>query len=91
MLHNFVIDNKPDDFSVKDLKLDGPNIRRMAESPLGWGYLPTVEAPEIQPAASQTRDAIMRHIQRNGYSRPQRNLEQNKNKNQMELHEIGLM
>jgi hypothetical protein len=85
LLHNYVIDNKEDD-SATDTSLEGPNIRAMSESPLGWGYLPTVEPLETQPGTSQTRDAILRHIHRNGFCRPKRNLEQRE-----ELHEIGLM
>jgi hypothetical protein len=38
------------------------------------------------PVTLQARDAILRHIHRNGYCHPQRNLEQ-----QEESHEIGLM
>jgi hypothetical protein len=85
LLHNFVIDNKDDDF-IAGTSLDGPNIRVMSESPLGWGYLPTVEPLEAHPDTSQTRDAILRHIHCNGYCRPRPNLEQ-----QEGLHEIGLM
>jgi hypothetical protein len=77
LLHKFVINNKDNDF-ISDISLDGPNIRVMSESPLGWGYLPTVEPLEAHPGTSQMRDAILRHIQCN--------LEQ-----QEELHEIGLM
>jgi hypothetical protein len=84
-LHNYAIDQKEETFCEDDLVLDGPNIRSMPDSPLGWGYLPTVEELQAYPGTSQTRDAIMRHIRRHGFSRPQRNLEQR------ELHEIGLM
>ena len=90
-LHNFVIDNKEDDFCVEDWSLDGPNISVMTGSPLGWGYLPTVQDLQTIPGTSQTRDAIMRHIQRNGFSRPQRNLEQRQIAQECELHEVGLM
>jgi hypothetical protein len=96
-LHNFVIDNKEDDFSDEDWTLDGPIIGAMADSPLGWGYLPTVEELQMHPGTSQTRDAIMRHIRRNGFSRPQRNLEQQKQQidndidEDYELHELGFM
>jgi hypothetical protein len=74
LLYNFVIDNKDDDF-IADTSLDGPNIRVMSESPLSWGYLPTVEPLEAHPGTSQMRAAILRHIHRYGYCRPQRNLE----------------
>jgi hypothetical protein len=85
-LHNYVIDQNEETFSDEDLELDGPNIQPMPESPLGWGYLPTVEELQAYPGTSQTRDAIMRHIRRHGFSRPQRNLAQRE-----ELHEMGLM
>jgi hypothetical protein len=93
LLHNFVIDNKDDDDFTADNSLDGPNIRAMSESPLGWGYLPTVEPLETHPGTSQTRDAILRHIHRNGFCRPQRNLEQREidRGDLCELHELGLM
>jgi hypothetical protein len=48
-LHNFVIDNKEDKFSVDDLSLDGPNIRSMVVSLLGWGYFHTVEDLQTYP------------------------------------------
>jgi hypothetical protein len=91
LLHNYVIDCKAhddDDNSPGDKSLDGPKIRSMLESPLGWGYLPTVEPLVTHPGTSQTRDAILRHIHRHGFCRPQRNLAQNQ---PSELHEIGLM
>jgi hypothetical protein len=93
-LHNFVLDNKEDAVLDEDWNLDGPIISTMADSPLGWGYLPTVEALETHQGTSQTRDAIMRHIRRNGYSRPQRNLEQrqaDEDCEDCELHELGFM
>jgi hypothetical protein len=84
-LHNYVINQKEETFSRDDLVLDGPNIWSMPECPLGWGYLPTVEELQAYPGTSQTRDAIMHHIRRHGFSRPQRNLAQRG------LHVIGLM
>jgi hypothetical protein len=91
-LHNFVIDNKEDNFRAEDYRLNGPNTIPMVGAPLKWGYLPTVEALQTHQGTSQTRDAIMRHIERNGYSRPQRNLEQRQDIQDCdELHEMGLM
>jgi hypothetical protein len=45
ILHNYGITNDYyDDFDEEDLVLGGPHIAAMEDSPLGWGYLPTVEA-----------------------------------------------
>jgi hypothetical protein len=51
-------------------------IQPMDKSPLGWGYLPTVEKLDTIPGTSRTRDAILRHLAENGYHCPSQNVEQ---------------
>jgi hypothetical protein len=50
-----------------------------------------VELLKAHLGMSQTRDAILHHIHRNGFCHPQRNLEQQEIAPPSELHEIGLM
>ena len=59
-------------------------------SPLGWGYIPTVEplAPHTSVhGSSQICDAILCMILQNGFGRPSHNIE----RHQQELHELNLM
>jgi len=85
-LHNFVIDqDSDDDFDEDDESNHYQNrIKVMDQSPLGWGYLPTVQPLETIPGTSRTRDAIVRHVSRNGYRRPAENVE----RRIRELHEL---
>lgn len=64
--------------SVDDDFCDDPksvNVIAMDDSPLAWGYLPAVEPLETIPGTSTVRDAILRHVSRNGYRRPAENVE----------------
>ena len=56
-------------------------------SPLGWGYLPTVEPLCILPGSSVMRDVILTRLQTLGVQRPPVNIERRRK----ELHEINLM
>ena len=62
-------------------------IHVMQGSPLGWGYLPTVDVFNSLPGSSQTREAILRKIYRHGFRHPAHNLERRR----LELHEVGLI
>jgi hypothetical protein len=51
-------------------------IHVMAGSPLGWGYLPTIDNFNLLPGTSLvTREAILQKIARHGFRRPTHNLE----------------
>ena len=64
------------------------SIQSMAESPLGWGYLPTVEPLELQPGTSVVRDVIVARLGQMGMHRPPHSELQR----QLELHDdINLM
>ena len=69
-----------DEFILKEIR-----IRR--ESPLAWGYLPTVEKLRPIPGSSLMRDVIVDRIGQLGLRRPTHNLLANR----PELHNIGLM
>ena len=62
-------------------------IEAMPGSPLGWGFLPTVEPLQPILGTSWTRDAIVQHVSHCGYWRPADNVEHQV----QELHELGLM
>jgi hypothetical protein len=67
-LHNYVLNCKDD---IDDLEKDNDNevepaIHEMIGSPLGWGYLPTVQDFRTLPGTSQTRDTVLRKIARKG-------------------------
>jgi hypothetical protein len=81
-LHNFVIDQDEDDDFGNDPK--SVDVIAMDDSPLAWGYLPTVEPLETIPGTSTVRDAILAHVTRNGYRRPAENVE----RRELELHEL---
>lgn len=88
-LHNFVIDQDwEDDFDEDchngDDLTSACRIAPMEGSPLGWGYLPTVEQLETIPGTSRTRDAILQHVAQNGLRRPAANVERRR----QELHEM---
>jgi len=51
-------------------------------SPLGWGYLPTVEPLCILPGSSVMRDVILTRLQTLGLQRPPVNIERRRK----ELH-----
>ena len=57
-LHNFVIEQDWDDFDDDEFDTTY-QIEPMEGSPLGWGYLPTVEPLQAIPGTSQTWDAIL--------------------------------
>lgn len=83
-LHNFVIDHDSDDHFNDEEDDDDFQIVAMEGSPLGWGYLPTVEPLQAILGTSQIRDTILRHVSRNGYRRPAENIE----RRELELHEL---
>ena len=62
-------------------------IIAMKDSPLGWGYLPTVEELVPIPGTSQTRYIFLRKVTREGLRRPAHNVERKR----LELHDTGLM
>ena len=89
ILHNFVINRQlgKEEFVrhvTKDCNLE---IIAMQDSPLGWGYLPTVEELVPIPGTSQTRDIVLRKVTREGLRRPTHNVERRR----LDLHDIGLM
>jgi hypothetical protein len=89
-LHNYVLnckDDIDDEFSVGEDEADGPTIHRLVGSPLGWGYLPTVEDFRTLPGTSLTRDTVLRKIIREGLRRPAHNLQ----RRALELEDLGLM
>lgn len=88
-LHNFVIEQDWEDDFDEDCQ-NGDDleaklqIKAMPGSPLGWGYLPTVEPLVTIPGTSRTRDVILRHIAESGYRRPAHNVERRRE----ELYEM---
>ena len=88
-MHNYVLNCKDD---IDDLEQDDDNelepvIHAMSGSPLGWGYLPTIQDFRTLPGTSQTRDTVLRKITREGLRRPDYNLA----RRGLELDDIGLM
>ena len=82
-LHNYCFDMRS-----QGLSEDIAEIIPLEKSPLGWGYLPTVEM--LQPSVhgtSQVCDAILGMVSQHGFGRPPHNIE----RHQQELHEINLM
>jgi hypothetical protein len=78
MLHNFVIDRQLGRQGIVQVDVEEDpqlEIIAMPDSPLGWGYLPTVE--ELVPIAgtSQTREIVLRKVTREGLRRPAHNVE----------------
>jgi hypothetical protein len=73
--------------STTDNNSGCPEIHPVENSPLGWGYLPTVEEFIPLPGTSHTPDIVVQTNTWNGFGQPQYNLE----RRQRELHEIGLM
>jgi hypothetical protein len=89
-LHNYVLnckDDIDDDLEVSENEEELPTIHRLVGSPLGWGYLPTVEDFRKLPGTSLTRDAVLRKIEREGLRRPAHNLQ----RRALELEDLGLM
>jgi hypothetical protein len=85
-MHNYVLDCKAQE-DEEEGPMDEPEIHAMPGSPLGWGYLPTVEDFISLPGISHTRDAVLRKITREGFRRPAHNLE----RRALELEDLGLM
>lgn len=88
-LHNFVITNDigtddPDLFDeFESTMIPEPHL----DSPLGWGYLPTTETFHSIIGSSAVREAVLGHIQSNGFRRPA----ENEARQKQELFDIGLM
>ena len=72
---------------LNDVTVLNEIIRTQRDSPLGWGYLPTVEQLRQIPGTLLMRDVIIERIGQLGLRRPTHNLLANRGK----LHEIGLM
>ena len=87
-LHNFCL---REDYNAGGADLNDESIlkeiRIRRESPLAWGYLPTVEKLRPIPGSSLMRDVIVDRIGQLGLRRPTHNLLANR----PELHNIGLM
>ena len=83
-LHNYCIDTRS-----HDLCSEIDEIIPVQASPLGWGYLPTVEPLQIASVSgtSQVCDAVLGMVSQNGFGRPAHNIEQQR----QELHDINLM
>jgi hypothetical protein len=91
-LHNFVIENNNTPYEDRNEEFESAmSIEPMDNSPLGWGYLPTVRPLEHMQGNSQTRQVILDHIKSLGLRRPQANIERRRKSRDLELHEIGLM
>jgi hypothetical protein len=89
-MHNYVLDckiEKEEVEAVDETAVSENEIQVMPGSPLGWGYLPTVDIFNSLPGSSQTREAILRKIAGHGFRCPAHNLERRR----LELHEVGLM
>ena len=91
-MHNYVLncqirdEEETEEAATEDDRTE-PEIHVMHDSPLGWGYLPTVADLETVLGTSATRDAVLRKIARHGFRRPTHNLERRR----LELQDIGLM
>ena len=86
-LHRFCIDIRSPDLTSEQ-EID--EIIPVEASPLGWGYIPTVETlapPTSVHGSSQICNAILCMILQNGFGRPAHNIEQH----QQELCELNLM
>ena len=95
-LHNYVIDENKVDKDISglsgsdeadDIQEILAEITPVYNSPLGWGYLPTVEKLDVMPGSSVIRDVILERIANMGLQRPPGNIERKR----LELHELNLM
>jgi hypothetical protein len=88
-LHNFVIDQDwEDDWSPDDEVTSGTGehqIQSMTGSPLGFGYLPTVQPYKAIPGSSLIGSSILAFIETMEYRRPAHNV------SRRELLDFGLM
>ncbi|KAI2492823.1 nuclease [Fragilaria crotonensis] len=85
-LHNFCL-REDAGVDVNDETVLNEVIVPQRDSPLGWGYLPTVEKLTPIPGTSLIRDVIIDRIGQLGLRRPTYNLLANRT----ELYHIGLM
>ena len=84
MINEKIIDNE----IMNDNQILTEIIPVSSLSPLGWGYLPTVEPLCILPGSSVMRDVILTRLQTLlGLQRPPVNIESRRK----ELHDINLM
>ena len=87
-LHNFCLREDADVVDlIDDTTVLNEIILTQRDSPLGWGYLPTVEQLRRIPGTSLIRDVMVGRIGQLGLRRPTHNLLANR----AELHDIGLM
>jgi hypothetical protein len=87
-LHNFCL--REDNYNAGSVPNDKTVLNEIVsrrDSPLGWGYLPTVERLDKIPGTLLMRDVIIDRISQLGLRRPTHNLLANR----IELHKIGLM
>ena len=83
-LHNYCIDMRPNDVCSE---ID--EIIPVPTSPLGCGYLPTVEPLQVAlvSGTSKVHDAVLGMVSQNGFGRPAHNIERHR----QELQDINLM
>ena len=95
-LHNYVIDENKVDKDISgspgsdeadDIQEILAEITPVYNSPLGWGYLPTVEKLDVMPGTSVIRDVILERIANMGLQRPPANIERKR----LELHKLNFM
>jgi hypothetical protein len=86
-MHNYVLDCQIQKEPDEETGSANSEIHVMAGSPLGWGYLPTIDNFNSLPGTSLTREAILQKIARHGFRHPTHNLK----RRNLELHKIGLM
>jgi hypothetical protein len=85
-MHNYVL-NCNDQEDNPDSPQDEPEIHALAGSPLGWGYLPTVQDFSSLAGISHTHNTVVRKITREGLRCPAHNVE----RRTLKLDDLGLM
>jgi hypothetical protein len=73
MHYNYVLVCKMQAKDSQDA-MDKPEIHFLSNSPLRWGYLPTVDDFNSLPGTILTRDAILCKIAWHGFRHPAHNL-----------------
>jgi hypothetical protein len=59
-MHNILSNCTEEEDEDEDCPKDKPEIHVMAGSPLGWGYLPTIEDFNSSPGNLHTRETVLR-------------------------------
>ena len=72
-----------------DLCSEIDEIMPVPTSPLGWGYLPTVEPLQVASVSGTSKvcDAVLGMVSQNGFAQPAQNIERHR----QELQDINLM